>query len=326
MIGTEHCANGWLNWQIDYLLLLQGFRHFTGGIFDNFFSIITLFGEVFIPLMFICFLYWCVNKKYGAYIFTSYLYGFLTNTFLKITACIYRPWVLSSEVKPVASAIPAATGYSFPSGHTASCVSTWGGTALLFWQNKAIRYSLLALILLVMFSRNYLGVHTPQDVIVSLIIGVFIVVLNKKLFDWEEKAEGRDILIISAITIVNIILIAYTLLKSYPMDYLNGKLLYDPTGMKSEICSRTGFVFGAFYGWFLEKRFVKFEASLGTVFSKAIRFLAGILGVILIYALSNIFFVKVFGEIIGVFIDYLLISLFIIFLYPYILNKFNHQK
>ncbi|MCM1265166.1 MAG: phosphatase PAP2 family protein [Candidatus Gastranaerophilales bacterium] len=179
----------WLSWQIDYLLLLQNFRELTYHVFDKFFLTVTMLGEVHIPLMLICALYWCINKKYGIYLFWSYLFGFIGNTFLKTTACIYRPWILDSRIKPLADAITTATGYSFPSGHTASCTTTWGGTAILFWNNKIIRYLCFIIIFLVIFSRNYLGVHTPQDVLVSLAIGILIILFNKKLLDWEEKNQ-----------------------------------------------------------------------------------------------------------------------------------------
>ncbi|MCD8378353.1 MAG: hypothetical protein LUB59_06160, partial [Candidatus Gastranaerophilales bacterium] len=62
----------WLGWQIDYLLLLQNFRELTGHIFDSFFLVITMFGEVYIPLVTIAFLYWCLNKKIGVYMLWCY--------------------------------------------------------------------------------------------------------------------------------------------------------------------------------------------------------------------------------------------------------------
>lgn len=37
------------------------------------------------------------------------------------------------------------------------------------------------LILLVAFSRNYLGVHTPQDVAISFILGIVLLFLSPKI-------------------------------------------------------------------------------------------------------------------------------------------------
>ncbi len=310
----------WLSWQIDYLLFLQNFREISNHVFDSFFLMITTFGEVYIPLIFICSLYWCVNKKYGIYLFWSYLFGFISNTFLKTTACIYRPWILDSRIKPLADAIPAATGYSFPSGHTASCTTTWGGAAILFWKNKYIRYMFLSIIILVMISRNYLGVHTPQDVLVSFIISITIILFNKKLLEWEEKESNRDLIILGIITLINFMLIIYVQFKNYPMECLNGKLLYDTTGMKSEIFSRTGFVFGAFYGWFLEKRLVNFRAQSGTIFEKILRAVFGIIILIFINNTVKTCLINSLGDRTGLFITYTISSLFITFIYPFVIK------
>lgn len=67
----------WLGWQIDYLLLLQNFRDFSGHILDKFFLTITMFGEIAIPVLFICCLYWCINKKIGMYVLWCYTLVFL---------------------------------------------------------------------------------------------------------------------------------------------------------------------------------------------------------------------------------------------------------
>jgi hypothetical protein len=271
--------------------------------------------------MFICLLYWCINKKFGVYVLTSYLFGFITNAFLKVTACIYRPWILDSRVKPLPEAIPAATGYSFPSGHTAGAVSIWGSMIILLWKNKLVRYSLFALIFMVMMSRNYLGVHTPQDVIVSFVVTSILVILNKRLLDWEEKTNRGDIVIVLLVSLITALLACYVVLKSYPMDYLNGKLLYDTTGMKLEICARTGFVYGVFYGWLIEKHFVRFEPELGSVFSKIVRYILGVGVLIFIHKFAGLYLVHFLPEVFADFVGYLVMGFFLTCLYPFVLKK-----
>ena len=102
-------VNGWLGWQIDYLLYLQNFRDISGHVLDKFFIYITMCGEVIIPWLVISLFYWVINKKTGQFILWSYLFGFIANTLAKVTACIYRPWILDSRVCPLKEAIPAAT-------------------------------------------------------------------------------------------------------------------------------------------------------------------------------------------------------------------------
>lgn len=311
----------WLGWQIDYLLCLQNFRETTNHIFDDFFLTITTFGEVTIPVLFICILYWCINKKAGIYILFNYLFGFISNLFLKMSACIYRPWILDCNIQPLDKAIPEATGYSFPSGHTAGATSIWGGTAIYFWKQKWIRYACLSIVFLVMFSRNYVGVHTPQDVLVSFFIGIILLLFSKKLFEWEAKDKNRDLVIANSITILTILLLLYINFKTYPMDFIDGKLLFDPTPAKLKAYGYLGFVLGVFYGWIIEKRFINFSPDYGNLTNKIIRFLigGGILYIILLCGKS--LFTHLFSYIPGIFINHLLIGLYITAIYPYFINK-----
>lgn len=307
----------WLGWQIDYLLFLQNFRDLSHHIFDNFFLTITLFGQIFIPMSIICLIYWCINKKTGFYVLSTYLYGFLVNIFLKTTACIYRPWLLDSRVKPLTQAIAGATGYSFPSGHTSEVVTGFGSIAKSFWKNKVLRYLCFIIIFFVMLSRNYLGVHTPQDVIVSFLIGVCLIFANEKLLKWVDDGKNRDYILISVVTISCILLTLYVTYKSYPIHYLNGKVLYDPSFIKTDIFIKTGFILGAFYGWCIEKRFVNFSAKIGSIANKIVRFIVGIVIFYTLFNLANNIFVLYLGEKLGYFIGYFSAGLFMTLIYPF---------
>lgn len=265
----------WLGFQIKYLLLLQNFREATNGIFDGFFANVTCCGEWLLAFLTISFVYWIVDKKCGIYLAFNYFLGILINQFIKITACIYRPWILDSRIHPTANAMKMATGYSFPSGHTAIATSIWGGLAVKFWNNKFLRYALIFLVLLVGFSRNYLLVHTPQDVVVSLILGVFILWGNIKLLDWVDKSKNRDWILFGAVLVICTILIAYTELKHYPLDYFNGKILVDPVKMTRDSYPKVYMIVGAFLGWILDRKLINFETINGSIYYKIVFYLVG---------------------------------------------------
>ena len=85
-------------------------------------------------------------------------------------------------------------------------MAVWGGLAVHdFKRNKPIASFLLLIILAVGFSRNYLGVHTPQDVIVSLILGGFILYGTHYLLIWADKKRGRDWITAGCITLASMI-------------------------------------------------------------------------------------------------------------------------
>lgn len=112
-----------------------------------------------------------ISPKYRKYGFV--MLGALTaciivcNISLKDIVARPRPCWLES----VSLLINNPKDYSFPSGHTMSSVT---GAAVLTSANHKFGYFAIPLALLIAFSRLYLYVHFPSDVITSVIIGVFI--------------------------------------------------------------------------------------------------------------------------------------------------------
>ncbi len=317
--------NNWIEPQIEYLLILQNVRELTNGIFDNFFIFLTSFGEINIPVMSICLIYWCINKKYGKYILWSLCFGYFISQIVKIWACIYRPWILNPKVTPVETAMKMAGGYSFPSSHTQTAVCVWGGFAVCFKNSKFLKFSMIFLIILVAFSRNYLGVHTPQDVIFSLISGIFILFAVKKIIIWIEKEKNRDIYLYFIIVTSCIILAIYSFLKTYPEDYINGVILVDPAKMKMYTFPSICFILGSFSGSILENRLIKFRAEIGSKKEKFYRFIIGTGLLIFIKILINVLFSQIFTKSIIIGITAFLSTIFITYIYPLIIIEYNKK-
>lgn len=258
---------------IEFLLFLQNIREATGGIFNDFFLYVTKFGETSVLILPLAAIYWCLDKKKGSFIFFSFYSSRVINGFAKITACVYRPWIRDVRIQPVPEAQAEATGYSFPSGHTANAASAFGSIAAGKNCGRLLRIMLIAVILLVGFSRNYLGVHTPEDVLVSLVLGSLAVFISAKAFALAEKSPNNDIIICLCGCAVCIVLIAYAALKSYPMNYdANGSLIVDPSKMAVDSYKNAGMGLGLYIGWLLEKRFICFSTD-GTWQEKALRFI-----------------------------------------------------
>ena len=177
---------------IDYLLFLQNLRNTTEGLFDKFFTYVTGYGEMVCLLPLFAMIYWCINKRTGEFMFLCLAFSRIVNGLIKIIACVYRPWIRDSRVLPISGAMKTATGYSFPSGHTTNATATFGSYSVMQKnESRYLKVLLWCLAILVGFSRNYVGVHTPQDVIVGFVSTVLVIFGTMKLFDIIEKKKKQ---------------------------------------------------------------------------------------------------------------------------------------
>jgi len=170
---------------MEFLKLLEAARL---PALDAFFSGVTYFGDELAFMALALLIFWCVDKRMGYYCFTVGLFGTLGNQFLKILCRIPRPWVLDPDFTIVESARAAATGYSFPSGHTQNAVGTFGSIGLMA-KRRWVKFLCLALVLLVPFSRMYLGVHTPLDVGAAFLMAAVLLAALYPVFRWEDRTK-----------------------------------------------------------------------------------------------------------------------------------------
>jgi len=111
---------------MEFLYFLENLRT---PVLDKIMAFITHGGEETVFMLIAMFVLWCVNKYEGYYILFVGFMGTQLNQLLKVTFRIPRPWVRDPNFTVVESAIPEATGYSFPSGHTQSSIGTFGTLA-----------------------------------------------------------------------------------------------------------------------------------------------------------------------------------------------------
>ena len=187
----------------------------------------------------------------------------LVNGLLKVTVCAYRPWIRDARIVPYGNSITTATGYSFPSGHTMNAASLLGSGVVRKDLSRPQRVTLAVLIVLVALSRNYLGVHTPQDVLAGAIVGTLVMWLTCRLMRWVEAHPEKDIMV-ALIGIARAVAVAvYASLKPYPADYdAEGKLLVDGAKMANDTFKGVGWSSAFLVGWVLERRFVGFSTDV----------------------------------------------------------------
>jgi membrane-associated phospholipid phosphatase len=122
----------------------------------------------------------------------SFVGAVAISTVLKLVFARPRPHVFPPLVPPINT-------YSFPSGHTLASVALYGLLAIWLWRGGHRWWAVLsaAWVLVVGFSRIYLGAHYPSDVVASLALGTVWLVLIMAGYDrlarrWSEEAEEPD--------------------------------------------------------------------------------------------------------------------------------------
>ena len=117
----------------------------------------------------------------------------INNIILKNLVARPRPF---AEMEDLILLISKPHDYSFPSGHTGSSFAA----AYALWKTTPRKYGILAMVLagLIAFSRLYLGVHYPTDVlggiITGIIAGLISYIVVSKLWDKKWTAEIEDTL------------------------------------------------------------------------------------------------------------------------------------
>ena len=306
---------------MDYLIWIQNLRGEWGEGVEKFFTLFTdgsMAAATFIMSIF----FWCINKRGGKFLFIVYAFGRVLTQFLKNTFCVYRPFILDSNINPVESAMKAAQdSYSFPSGHVNMATMIYGGLAYFYGRKFPILvFSCTVMIVAIAFSRNFLGVHTLQDVLAAIISTALLIVFVDKLMAWIGGDEKKESWITVGGIILGLIATAYFMLKSYPVDYLDGKIIVEPAEAIKDALGNIGSFSGVIIGLELERRFVKFSTDIA--FSK--RIFRAVIGVAIILAI-NYFAVPFIKSLdIGMatkFVRWFTLNIFITFFIPLIFSK-----
>ena len=285
-----------------FLYFLESIRN---PVLDAIFSTITHLGEETFFLVIAIFFFWCVNKREGYFILITGLVGTVVNQFAKLFFRIPRPWVLDEKFEIIESAREEATGYSFPSGHTQNVAGTFGSIAA-FKKNGLKTAICLTLIVLVAFSRMYLGVHTPLDVVVSLLVAFGLIMLLRPAFATEESFKKSMPWIVLCSVALSLGLLMYVLSVS-------SDTTLDPHNFGSALKNATtllGCTAGLVVVYFLDSKFIHFETE-GRWYAQLLKLVIGLLGVLAIKAGLSSPLVSLFGnEYIARAVRYFLMVLF----------------
>ena len=303
---------------MDFLYLLESIRN---PVLDFIFGTITHIGEETVFLVLAIFFFWCVNKREGYYILTIGLVGTVINQLLKLIFAIPRPWVKDPSFTVVESAVKEATGYSFPSGHTQNVTGTFGAIGR-YSRRTPVRIAAVTVILLVAFSRMYLGVHTPLDVGVSLLIGAALTFALYPVFKNDERVEKFMPIVIGISLLITTALMLYFPLFSSSVGHDATNLA---SGMKNAY-TLTGCTVGLAIVYFVDSTFIKFDTG-ATWYAQIVKLVLGLCGVLLIKSGLSAPLVSLFGnEYLARMVRYLLIVLFAGIVWPLTFKHFAKMR
>lgn len=174
-----------MNIEFAFLDFIQ--KYMTSPIMDRVMVFITGLGNSGTLWIVIAFLMIC-SKKYrttGIMLAVGLLGSLLAgNIILKPLVGRMRPFQIREGIELL---INAPRDFSFPSGHTLASVIS---ATILILRERKLGYIAAILAFLIAFSRLYLYVHFPTDVIAGIIIGIVIGILSVKLVN---SKIGKDI-------------------------------------------------------------------------------------------------------------------------------------
>lgn len=238
---------------MDILYALEKIRTpFWNGVM----SAVTQLGGEVIFIVAAVVVFWCVSKWEGYYLMTIAFCGTVLNQFLKLICRVPRPWVQDPNFTIVESARAEATGYSFPSGHTQNAIGLFGGMAR--WGGRRwVRLGLTTLALVIAFSRMYLGVHTPADVGVSLVLAAALVLGLYPLMRRAQEKPRYMGYVLAAMLVVSGAFVVFVETCGFPAD-MDAENLASGIGNAWKML---GAVAGMTLAWLLDRRYIHFETQ-----------------------------------------------------------------
>ncbi|MBP0973335.1 MAG: phosphatase PAP2 family protein [Oscillospiraceae bacterium] len=309
---------------IAYLLFLQDIRNGLSESVTDFMVHVSDFAVSYLYVMAVL-VYWCLDKRCGLHALGSWCCVVAINSVVKLTACVYRPWIRDARVVPAGDSIKTATGYSFPSGHSVTASSTYGSFAVDAWKKiRWISFVCIFMVLLTGFSRNFLGVHTPQDVIVGVTEGTLTAIGLYFVFGYLEKHPEKENWFLIGGVVYCVAALCYITFKPYPMDYVDGALLVDPDKMMNDGYGDLAKLLTLCVCRFIDKTWIRFRPEL-TKKSLA----AGIVGVAILMLMEDSLkapLVELLGGHWGKFMKSVIVLTFALVIWPLVLKAVQKKE
>jgi membrane-associated phospholipid phosphatase len=245
-------------------------------------KLLTFLGKVEFYLLLMPALYWCWDSRKGLRLGVLLMLSGGLNEALKIAFHQPRPFWVSSTVE----ALSVETTFGLPSGHAqqAVCVLGW----LSHQKRRAWAWGLAGLlVVLISFSRAYLGVHFPHSLLIGSVVGA---VLLWAFVRWEPRASawlvGRSlaeqlwVALLGSLTLLGLSVVALAYLRGWSVPAAWTRAALEKTGEPIEALTPSyalmsaGVLFGMGAGAAWLQHCGGFSAG-GTTLRRVLRYVVG---------------------------------------------------
>ncbi len=243
------------DWEVPLILWLQQGH----PLWTPFFSFVTFLGNEEFSLMAGPLVLWCINKAWGVGLFTLLLGSQSVNVAIKELLRVPRPFLTHPEILQ----LDYHGGWSLPSGHAQNNTVIW---MYLASQVRRVWFWIVAVVLIlgIIISRPYLGVHYPSDVLMGVIVGLTFLgvclVAAPRVAAWGVMHSSTLWLV--GFALVGILV---CVLQPYP-DFI--------AAFAALWCGIVGLI--------LERAYIRFEVA-GPLGQRVVRYLLGSIGIFLFW-------------------------------------------